>query len=362
MGKMSALNSLLKTGVDIGGTHLRIGFVGGNQVFHYYHSKIKRSLKGHVLLNELVQEAAAYILKKTACLEKAGKRVIRQVGVSAPGAYMQDGHVFPGTVPNIPVLKKAKLFQLFSKALGHEWHVTASHVNNDGVLQGWYLADFYVKAGKMKQGKIVALVPGTGFGGGVYHVARGVAQPVPGPQQLFDVVLKNNSMKNPLMMEDLVTGRALALKGTALLGRSVTGEALSELALCRRGGACLRPSSKEGNQKSKIKNQKWIDESSIACQIFKEAGEDLAGFIELAHTGVFKKAVVPFKPDTRGVRVFLIGGNWLLSGAGRKISLRAAREKLKDKGFSIVPVDEMKGFEQSAKYLGVLAASMLVKN
>jgi len=365
------LLKILKVGVDIGGTNVRIGFVRADDAGRALLKKsalvdlhtckiLPFQLQKPAGAHSLVRHIAGHILETCSRLTKKGWRVDRQLGVGMPGAYLADGRIHPGTVPNMPGFEKMKPWRLFSRYLGPGWRVTPSQVNNDGVVQGLLMAGCYAKSKKMTGGKIIALVPGTGFGAGIYRVKDGSVKPVGGPQQLFDVIARkarpgeplfNGKDRNrgyparggePLSMEALAAGRALQLRGSFLLKRSVTGERLSRLALNKTAG----------------------NENRYAKELFQQVGIDLARFILLIRRGRFKKMHVPCKPPTKGASVFLIGGNWLIRGAGLKISLPEARKTLLKAGcpdIKIVTINRIRELKGLAAVLGVLGASLLVK-
>jgi hypothetical protein len=337
--------------VDIGGTNIRVGFVrpGTLQPVEFHRQRIPRTLR-EPDLPSAVKDACRRILDRTRILETREFRVFRKVGVSAPGAYRKDGSVYPGTVPNVPFLEKTRLFTLFSTGLGPSWKVTPAHVNNDGVLQGLVMADRYASAVGLRQGVLVALIPGTGCGAGVYRVRKGHVAPVPGPQQIFDVFVTKAVPGEPLpdrggparggeplTAEDLISGRALDRYGRFLFGRDVDGEELSRIAC----GPLPSPARR------------------AARLVFQRVGEDLAALVRILRSGRYGKKHVPFRPDTRGARVFLLGGTWLLQGAGLRFSIPEARRKL-PRGVCLVTADRIPGVKTIAPYLGVAGASLLV--
>ena len=342
--------TVLKVGVDIGGTNIRVGFVSPDTLrpVDFHRQEIPRKLR-EPDLPAAVKDACLRILDRTRTLETRGFRVVREVGVSAPGAYLADGSVHPGTVPNIPFLEKTRLFTLFARGLGPHWLVTPSHINNDGVLQGLVMANRYAAAVGMRRGTLVALIPGTGCGAGVYRVRDGEVAPVPGPQQLFDVVVTHAVAGEPLpdggrafggeplTAEDLVSGRALDRYGRFLFGRDADGAELSRIALRPRPSLARRG----------------------ARLVFRRVGEDLAALVRVLRSGRYRKKHVPFHPDTRGVRVFLLGGTWLLRGAGLRFSLPEARRRL-PRGVVFVTADQIPGVKTIAPYLGVAGASLAV--
>ncbi len=350
----------LKVGVDIGGTNLRVGFVrvDSGRVISFRSSSLPRR-RGTPDIRAAVARASAFIVENAARLEKNGWRVVRQVGVGAPGAYLENGRAYPGTAPNIPELEKIELYRLFARRLGSAWTVTPSHVQNDGVAQGRLMAAAYARVAGMRRGKIIALIPGTGFGAGVFEASGGNVRPVPGPQQLFDVVVRRAERGEPiivavegslivhparggepLMAEHLMTGRALECLGSQEFGRDMNGKALSRAAL--RG---------TGEQKKR------------ARRLFVQVGRDFARFVHLTRSGNFKKCRVPFKPPTRGTRVYLLGGRWLLEGAGRALSLPEARRVLAKTGPGVrmLTADRIKNFAASGTHAGVLGAALSVR-
>lgn len=351
-------SKILKVGVDIGGTNVRLGFVRSDrpELVYFHAAPAPRRANGEIDLHRLVERAAERILKKTTQLERGGWRVIRQIGVSAPGAYLPDGRVYRGTAPNIPALEGVKLYRLFARRLGPGWRVTAAHVNNDGVLQGWVLADRYVKSSGMKSGKIIVMVPGTGFGAGVFRVLKGRVKPIAGPQQLFDVVIRKAKRaeaiilpdrmtvrpalgREPLMAENLLTGRALSRLGTHFLKRPVDGGMLSAVAL----------GSRNPKEKAEARN------------VFLQLGRDLVRFITVVASGRYKKLRVPYRPPTRGASVFILGG-WFLRGAARSLALREAQKVLRGKrNVSLVPADKISGLPKRPHEIGVIGAAMEVE-
>ena len=349
-GGRTVNRAVLKVGVDIGGTNIRVGFVRPETLrpVDFHRQRIPRTLREPDLPAAL-KDACRRILDRTRVLETRGFRVVREVGVSAPGAYLADGRVHPGTVPNIPFLENTRLFTLFAQEMGPEWRVTPSHINNDGVLQGLVMADRYAAAAGMRRGPLVALIPGTGCGAGVYRVKDGEVVPVQGPQQLFDVIVSRSVAGEPLpdggmarggeplTAEDLVSGRALDRYGRFLFGRDVDGAELSDMA-CRRLPSLARRGARLA---------------------FRRVGEDLAALVRILRSGRYQKKYVPFRPNTRGVRVFLLGGTWLLRGAGLRFSLPEARRRL-PKGVVFVTADHIPGVKAIAPYLGVAGASLAI--
>lgn len=333
-------------GVDIGGTHVRIGFVRAttstaqrlpktNDLIAFETFSL-HSLPGRYLdIQNIVREIARRILRRVDRLEKKGWEVIRAVGVSAPGAYLTNGHVYPGTAPNLKGLQRVQLFKVFLRHLGGEWRVSPSHVNNDGVLQGLVIARAWVKHRRMKSGKIVVFVPGTGFGAGVYEVKGGKVWPVRGPQQLFDVVVRRG-----FMAEELITGQALGMYGKNMFHRPLTGAQMSHMAL--------------GSRRSR--------QGELARQIFRQVGRDFAALIMSLNSGHYAKRRVPYHPDTRGAKVFLVGGNWMLQGAGRRIALREAFHTLQRSGkrLKVIPCDKIAGLKGLSQELGIWGATLLV--
>ncbi|HRY30252.1 MAG TPA: hypothetical protein P5079_09490, partial [Elusimicrobiota bacterium] len=356
----------VKVGVDIGGTSLRVGFVsvddegrivgqGEKCLVYAVSQKMPRTETGLADGPEAVKWLGRMILEAVEEVEHAGWTVSRRLGVSAPGAYLEDGNVYPGTVRNVPSLEKMKLYEALGAELGPDWDLSPASVNNDGVLQGQVAAAKYLETDRtFRDGKIVSFVPGTGFGAGAYEVKDGVVLPLPGPQQLCDVVVGAASSGEPILVqegeslvvrpaeggeplsvENLVTGRALGLLGSAAFGRAVTGGELSRLAM---------------------------DGDPRASRIFAHAGVALARFAMKINSGDFEKTTVAHRPDTRGAAVFLAGGSWLLHGAGEKITLRVMRETLDQNGrgdIKIVRIDELPGMEGLIPHLGILGAASL---
>ncbi len=250
--------NIVRVGIDIGGTNVRIGFYSTNgnnpsddPVIFSLSTKLPRSRRGVTDIKDVIRRARRMISKSVPLMERAGWTVERSVGVGAPGAYLEDGSVYPGSARNIPSLEQVKLHELLKSSLGEDWAVNETSINNDGVLQGQVAAHYYLRANPdMKSGKIAAFVPGTGFGAGCYDVKNGKVTAMPGPQQLFDVIVRKASPGEDiivsddgrlvvrkatggeeLMIENLTTGKALELLGSAALGQPVSGNELSALAM-----------------------------------------------------------------------------------------------------------------------------------
>lgn len=356
------MNRILRIGVDIGGTNVRVGFISGaHKIVEFHAQPLERiSAARRPTIHRIVRHACAYILDKTASLEKTGWTVIRQVGVSVPGAYFKDGRVYPDTAPNVPGLERVRPYRLFARGLGRGWRVTPAHVNNDGVLQGWLIAQHYLETHPMRTGKIMCLVPGTGFGAGFVTVKKGKARVDPGPQQFFDVIVRrakkgeprvvwNSGNKvvlparggEPMIIEYLATGEALGYLGSHFFRRPVTGKDLDGWAMSPKADA----------------------RRETARTIFRAAGEDIARFAVLVHRGTFRKLLVRYRPKTGGTVLFLLGGQWLVRGAGLKISLPWARKILRREGYGflkLLPARRIPGLEKVAHGIGVMAASKLV--
>ncbi|MBI5209817.1 MAG: ROK family protein [Elusimicrobia bacterium] len=398
----------LKVGVDLGGSSVRVGFVraplpAGRVALacvEFHRMSVGRGSDCGVV----VRRAARRILERTAALEARGWRVDRRPGIGAPGAYRQDGSVHPGTVPNLPGLERGKLHRLFQRHLGPAWRVPPRSVNNDGVVQGLLMADRYAAGSGLRRGTVVAIIPGTGLGAGVYRILDGKASAVPGPQQLFDVVVRPAEPGEcavlagsagpvgakarggePLIAEGLLTGMSLRLRASRLLGRPVRGETLSRLALAGRAGGphtAFGPHPRHGRNRNPAgraggphtafgphprhgRNRNPAGRgpgAAAAARLFEQVGRDLGRFIALVHRGRLEKRAVPFAPATKGAAVFLLGGRWMLEGAGLAISLPAARRELRSQGLAairLVTLAEIPGLAGASEVMGVLGASLL---
>ncbi|MBM3253249.1 MAG: hypothetical protein FJZ16_03225, partial [Candidatus Omnitrophica bacterium] len=347
---------ILKVGVDIGGTNVRVGFVedGTDRVIYRYSIELKK-MAGKVSIEEAVSKAAEIILKNTPGLEASGWMVSRNVGISAPGIHSKEGIVL-GNVPNVPDLLNQKLYKLLQNKLGQPWILNPQNVDNDGLLQGAlmanrYLEDLLRRGEPFQEGKILCLIPGTGLARGVYRVANGkIAEMIDAQQyrayrypdfEEISVLAKAEQEwrkeepdhQDPFFITDFLAGKWIR-ELTRSIGMDVSSAELRRLAL---------------------------SQDERAKDVYKNIGYSLAWCIMNVHDGrqdrVFKLGEVG---DMTGITRVLIGG-WLVSDAAKKISLPIARRLLDEKGYKdikLVEIDTIPALKElKIEEVGVVAAA-----
>lgn len=374
--------------IDLGATHTRRGFVAfqlekgkiaGQPVFLYprkpkklknpvkfdpnrprgevtdLKATLKKTVRDLRILIQRVQKQFSYPLLKTA-------------GICAPGAWLDEGIPYQGTVPNLPDLEDFKLAHEVSRMMGEGWDAV---VNNDGVANVLsithhlllHIEKFPMIQRHLKEnGKIVGFIPGTGFGAGGFKVKDGRIVPFRGPQQFFDIILgpgEGRIIPGFITPEDLITGDGIRFQAerNSLLREKFPAAKLSGEFL----GALTE--HKEENIKE------------AAQSLYRRAGEALAQTMILIHRGGVKgesrKAVVKNPPrletkfwrEVKGTKIFILGG-WLLSRTGCDFVLPAMEKELKNKGYSfaLIRADEVPGVRELLKKdsAGLVGASLLV--
>lgn len=292
---------------------------------------------------------------------------LKNLGVSAPGAWLEEEIPYKGTVPNLPDLENFKLAEELSRMMGHDWRV---FVNNDGVANVLAMVRCLLchqekfaglKEALQKGGKIAGFIPGTGFGAGAFDIRDGHITPIPGPQQFFDIIIsKGKGRISPdfLTPEDLATGEGLeyqAKRNEVFLANfdkdKLTGEFIAAL-------------TEHPNLKIK----------KVAQLLYQKAGKALAQTMILTYEGGVKgksrKAVVNNPPQleaqfwegVKGTRVFILGG-WLTSWPAKNYTLPVLENELQDRNyhFEIVLADEIPGVKELLKNnsAGLIGAALL---
>jgi predicted NBD/HSP70 family sugar kinase len=294
--------------------------------------------------------------------------LIKTIGISAPGAWLEEGIPYKGTVPNVPDLEHFKLAEEVSRMMGPGWGAV---VNNDGVANVLAMAHYLmaniekfpaVKEALKERGRIAGFIPGTGFGAGAFYIKESQVMPIPGPQQFFDIIVGEGEGRiapHGLTPEDLATGEGLkhqAERNIILADKfgkdKLTGEFIASLTEHR-------------------------DESikEAAQALYRKAGEALAQTMILAFEGgaegESKKAVVNDPPRleaefwqwVKGTRVFILGG-WLTAKPAKRHTLPILEKTLKDKGYNFVILlaDEIPGITELLRKdaAGLIGAALLL--
>jgi len=374
--------------IDFGATHTRRGFAAvrvsrGRFISSPYllypkkPKKIKNPTKyvlGHP--KGLVTDLKATLEKTVKDIKALSQRVekkyryplIKTVGISAPGAWLEDGIPYKGTVPNVPDLENLKLAQEVSRMMGAGWNAV---VNNDGVANVLAMAHYLLaniekfptaKEALKKSGKIAGFIPGTGFGAGAFYLKESRVIPIPGPQQFFDIIVGEGEGRiapGSLTLEDLATGEGLRYQAerNVILANKFRKDKL--------GGEFI--ASLTEHKDESIKDE--------ARALYRKAGAALARLVILTFEGgaegESKKAVVNDPPRletefwkwVKGTRVFILGG-WLTSRPAKNLTLPAMEKEIKDKGYDFVTIlaDEIPGVKELLKKdgAGLVGAALIL--
>jgi predicted NBD/HSP70 family sugar kinase len=374
--------------IDLGATHTRRGFVSvrvsqGRLIGTPYllYPKKPKKIKNPTKFVQDHPKGSVTDLKAT--LKKIVKNLkvlckmvkkeyrfplIRTIGISAPGAWLEEGIPYKGTVPNVPDLENFKLAQEVSRLMGSGW---SAAVNNDGVANVLAMAHCLLaniekfpaaKDALKESGKIAGFIPGTGFGAGAFYIKEGQVMPIPGPQQFFDIVIGEGEGRicpHCLTPEDLATGEGLKRQAerNAFLIKKFSQEKLT--------GEFVASLTEHKDERIK----------EAARALYRKAGQALAQTMILTYEGgaegESKKAVVNDPPrleaefwqGVKGTRVFILGG-WLTSKSARNYTLPVLEKELKDKGFDFVTLlaDEIPGVNELLKKdaAGLVGAALLL--
>ncbi len=309
--------------VGLGGTHIRVGFVQRDVVGNRF-AGMPTVIGDPAKLN-CVRNNTGVDLKAT--LNMAANKIMTSlpsdttefVGIDAPGAWQENGLPYLGTTPNIPDLGSFNLAKGFPAMMGRGWKAA---VNNDGVANVLAIAQMLLtnlsrfpgakEALSKQDAGLAGFVPGTGFGAGAFRINSGLAKPVPGPQQFFDIMLwQGTDFLNCGWVTPETACAGIGFKFQAensLLGEryddeKLTGDFIKKLAF-------MNPDSTNS------------EERAVARNIYRIAARGLADTMKLTYNGGdetgSRKAVVnsprnvetDFWEGVSGTRVFILGG-WL---------------------------------------------------
>ena len=378
---MFKTNKFLLPVADVGADKSRIGLMQG-RIMAGRVTFMADGIRPLVLRNQRIEgemrktDLSRTIQKMADGLKKminmAELPVAKVFSLSFPGAWNNDGTVYPGTLNNFVPDRDYKVPEQLASSLGAGWSVM---INNDGVLQGLVLAGALLKNINRYPGfkdvfanypRLAVFVPGSGFGAGGYslEMKTGSIIPFKGPQQFYDIILKRGQggivSKTELTPEDRVAGLGIEFHANAgdfaqgpisqLGGRLFSGKMIAHIALNYRG---------------EIQNE--------ARRAFEIAGESLAQTMLLAKLGgitgkgmktdVINPPAVEteFWDQVKGTRAFLLGG-WLNSRAARELLLPVTQGVVKKSGIVFLSSDKLPGlqrlFEKDA--IGLMGAAMQV--
>jgi len=357
------MNTIIHPVVGLGGTYVRVGFVQRdvlNNRFAGMPAVIGEPTKLNCIrtANEVDLKATLYMAaNKISTSMPAG--TTKFVGIDAPGAWQENGLPYLGTTPNIQDLGSFHFAKEFPAMIGREWKAA---VNNDGVANVLAIAQMLLTnlsrfpeakeaLSKMNAG-LAGFVPGTGFGAGAFRINNGLAKPVPGPQQFFDIMLwQGPDFLNCgwITPETACAGIGFKFQAENSLLREryaegkLTGDFIKKLAFMNPGSTSR-------------------EERAVARNIYRNAAKGLAETMQLTYSGGepgrSRKAVVNapndvesnFWENVQGTRVFILGG-WLTDPSVKGfISQELARYL---EGFNPKPVtvfaDEIPGVAEMIK-------------
>lgn len=317
------MKALIHPVVGLGGTHVRCGFAQ-RPVSEGRFSGVPR-LIGDPARLECARTAGTVDLQATLSMVADGiKRSMPAgtaefIGVDAPGAWQENGLPYLGTTPNIPELGSYRFAEQFPKMFGPKWQAA---VNNDGVANVLAISQMLlanldkfpeVQAVLSEQNAgLAGFVPGTGFGAGAFRVSGGLARPVPGPQQFFDIMLwQGPDLLNCGWITPETACAGIGFKFQAQ--RSLLGERYPEEKIT---GNFVRKLAFLNDPTTAM------EEKSVALDIYRNAAKGLAETMKLTYSGGergrSRKAVVNtpnsvefgFWENVQGTRAFILGG-WL---------------------------------------------------
>jgi hypothetical protein len=310
-------------------------------------------------------------------LKPEGKDILKVVGAGFPGAWLENGRVYPNTVNTNRELEDFPLARKFSAMMGKGWETV---VNNDAVAHALAISQGFVAdidrfpaAGRVleKTGKIVVLMPATGFGGGAFIYKKGSLTAVDGPVQFFDIALEEgDGVIDPshrfLTPEDVAAGAGVSfqMRGSFLKDR------YSEVQLSTQNAGSLlvrMAFSKEDGIKA--------DEREFALSLYAKAAKGLAKTMWLINGGIIegehRKLVVNDPPSLetdfwesiKGTRVIILGG-WLTHPDVKAYMKRALREELDALGLfnvGFIFADDIAGVDAMVENdtIGLAGAAML---
>jgi hypothetical protein len=377
---MYNVKKLIHPAVDHGGTGSRAGLAEW-RVINGRFSGIPRIISSRKFATPLNKKTgqpdiAACLSRQKQIIEEQieklplnKKKMLKKiVGAGFPGAWLENGRVYPNTVNTNRELEGVHLSSRFSRLMGKGWKTV---VNNDGVAHALALSQSLVNSldrfPRIRQilkrtGKIAGIIPGTGLAGGVFTYHDGILTAVSGPQQIFDII--TGRLRTA---EDSVSGAGLSFKARrSFLRKRYSKEKLSTQNI----GPLLAHLAFSRSKHIKA------DERRFAFSLYKEAASALARTMWLMNKGGIKgkscKLVVNDPPsletdfweNVKGTSVFILGG-WLTNPQVKSYMARAIRKELDKLGlFDVVFIfaNNLPGVKRMIKSdsVGLTGAALLV--
>lgn len=368
--------TILHPVVGLGGTHVRFGFAQRAISENRFHGM--PSLVGTPERMTCIRTNDGVDLNAT--LDKVAKglkgslpdNATRFIGIDAPGAWQKNGLPYLGTTPNIPDLDSYHFAEQFPKMFGPGWKAA---VNNDGVANVLAISqmllmnlDKFPEIQRLlseKNAGLAGFVPGTGFGAGAFRVNQGLATPVPGPQQFFDIMLwEGPDFLNCGWITPETACAGIGFKFQA--ERSLLGERYPEEKIT---GNFIR--------KLAFLNDPTTarEERIVALDIYRNAAKGLAETMKLTYSGGepgrSRKAVVntpndveyDFWENVQGTRVFILGG-WLTDPSVKGFISKGLTSELEGFEPKLIPVfaDEIPGVREmiASDTTELIGASLLM--
>jgi hypothetical protein len=353
--------------IDFGGTHCRVGWVARITKNGRFIGtpKIMRVGRFECPLNKIGQpdiKATLAIARKMITEMTPSKiRILKIIGGSFPGAWLENGYAYPGTANNTEELENYPLAKELSKLMGEGWQ---AYINNDGVANVLAIAQGLmtnlnrfpaIKEALRRSPKVAGFIPGTGFGAGAFKVKGSSLVPVSGFQQFFDMAIgKGPGVVDPknkrTTPEDFAAGVGLAFQAKhSILKKLYSDEELSP----QRIGKLLARLAFSSQGVSDAERQ-------AALALYRGAARALVDTMILTHDGVKKgerrKLVVNDPPELetqfwrsiKGTRVFIFGG-WLTNPQVKRFMADAVADELRKAGrtdLHFVFSDEIKGIQK----------------
>jgi len=347
--------------IDIGATNIRIAYVlrrSSDGTLHDSREEVIVWEGSPAKMEDLradgnfIEDLSAYISSVVRegeeILSNRGMRVVRHIGISAPGAYLETNRIYPGTVPNVSEFEDTSLTDLVEGKLGEDWKVS---INNDGVVQALVSVQMLMNSpvkeriteSAMRKGKVVGIVPGTGFGAGGFFIDEaGSVTPMPGPQQFFDIEVEDGESRV------ILNGRcgnwfAVKAKELGLSAGDLTGVL----------------ETKDSPEREEVK------------ELYRQAAGVYARGLKAVYEGRGVKTVVTdpvdvldqFWENVEGTEIFILGGFITAHPIIKRIMFGVIEETLREAGLGhivLVAQDELQGLDGLGSKVGVLGSSFLV--
>jgi len=305
--------------------------------------------------------------------EANGFEVVKHIGIGSLGGYYADGRMYPGQCPKRREFEGISLSAEIEKELGDGWKAS---INNDGMVQALISAEMLLNPEKREalpqeaidKGKIMVIVPGTSIGGGGVLIDEDGhnVSPMPGPHQIWDIVLRKLQKGEEFlkeMGEDDCPSFKKAREENSFISLDIGGAYLDVKAE-RLGFSNGKEMGRALLEDLEPAKRKAIE------KVYIQSARDLSMVIRMMYLGKGEKAVVngpreikEFWDNTKNTEIFILGG-WLVGNQVIKdIVFSEVKEGLKKIGFSniiIVAQDEIPGLGDFVSKAGVLGAALLV--